>query len=161
WMLSSRLLLAHRAEEGRAAVLGEAPDATGAAAGRTSLALAVVDPEIVLEHAELAVGALVVAQRRAASRDRVVERRFDGVDQRRGALVRRTVAQRQRRSLTARRQPGAVERLADIDIAEPGDHALVEQRRFQTRVLAAAGLRQHRGVERVAERLGAERAQQR
>ena len=54
-----------------------------------------------------------------------------------------------------------VERLADVDVAEPRDDALVEQRGLQAGLLAGARLRQHRGVELVAERLRPERAQQR
>ena len=41
-------------------------------------------------------------------------------------------------ALALRRQQRAVERLADIDVAEPRDHALVEQRRLQAGVLAPA-----------------------
>ena len=49
---------------------------------RARLALAIVDAEIVLEIAELAIGPAVIAQRRAAGRDGVVEHRLDRVDQR-------------------------------------------------------------------------------
>ena len=59
------------------------------------------------------------------------------------------------------REPRPVQRLADIDVAETGDDALVEERRLEGRLLALAGERQHRGVEGVAERLGAEPAEQR
>ena len=52
-----------------------------AAARRARLALAVIDAEVVLEIAELAVGAAVVAQRRAAGLDGVLEHRLDRVDQ--------------------------------------------------------------------------------
>ena len=55
----------------------------------------------------------------------------------------------------------AKQRLADIDIAEPRDHALVQQRRLQAGLLVGAGARQHRGVEFIAERLGTEALQQR
>ena len=54
-----------------------------------------------------------------------------------------------------------IERLADIDVAQPGDDPLVQQRRLEAGLLALAGERQHRGVEGVAERLRAEPAQQR
>ena len=129
--------------------------------GRAFFALAVVDPEIVLEIAERAVGAAMIAQRRAAGLDRVVEHRLDGVDQRaRRARSARRDGRRWWR-LALRRQQCAMQRLADIDVAEPRDDALIEQRRLQAGVLAGARLRQHGGVERVAERLGAERAQQR
>ena len=55
----------------------------------------------------------------------------------------------------------AVQRLADIDVAEPGNDALIRQRGLQRGLLAVAGLRQHRGVERIAERLRPERTHHR
>ena len=54
-----------------------------------------------------------------------------------------------------------MQRLADVDIAEPGDDALVEQRRLEACLLSRAGVRQHGGVECVAERLGTEAFEQR
>jgi hypothetical protein len=54
-----------------------------------------------------------------------------------------------------------MQRLANINVAEPRDDALIEQRRFEARLLAAARCRQHRGIEGVAERLGTKAAQQR
>ena len=60
-----------------------------------------------------------------------------------------------------RREPRAEQRLADIDIAEAGDDALVAERGLQRGLLAGAGSRQHGGVEFIAERLRPERAQQR
>ena len=54
------------------------------------------------------------------------------------------------------RQPGAPERLADIDVAEPGDQFLVEERGLERRAAAAQESGQHRAVERVAGRLDAE-----
>src|SRR5689334_8728225 len=75
---TTRSFLALRAPEGRAAVLGEALDHAATAA---FLAFAVVDQERVLEIAELAVGLAMVAQRRAAGLDRLVQHRVDGVDQ--------------------------------------------------------------------------------
>ena len=38
-------------------------------------------------------------------------------------------------------RPRDVQRLAHVDVAEPGDHPLIEQRGFQRRLLAAAGAR--------------------
>ena len=55
----------------------------------------------------------------------------------------------------------AEQRLADIDIAEPRDHALIQQRRLQAGLLVGASARQHRCVEFIAERLGTEAPQQR
>ena len=60
-----------------------------------------------------------------------------------------------------RRQPRAVQRLADVNIAEAGDDPLIQQRRLEAGLLALAGARQHRGIEGVAERLGTEPFQQR
>ena len=54
-----------------------------------------------------------------------------------------------------------MQRLADVDVAEPGHHLLVRQRGLEARLLAAAGLRKKPGVELVAERLGADLLHQR
>src|SRR6516162_45291 len=56
---------------------------------------------------------------------------------------------------------GAVQRLADIDVAEPGNDALIEQCRFQARLFAATGCRQHRGIKGIAEWLRTKPAQKR
>src|SRR5262249_30207511 len=80
-------LLAHRAKERRAAALPDALDGAVAAARDARLALAVVDPEIVLEQPDLAVGAAMIAERRAAGLDRILEHRLDRVDQPLRALV--------------------------------------------------------------------------
>ena len=61
----------------------------------------------------------------------------------------------------SRGEPRAVERLAHIDVAEPGDHPLIGKRGLQAGLLAVASAREHRRIERVAERLGTERPQQR
>src|SRR3984893_13562989 len=128
---ATRLLLALRTPEGRAAVLGKALDDSVAARGLAFFAFAVVDLERVLEIAELARGLAMVAQRRAAGLDRLVQHRVNRGDQPFGVIGRLALFGGQRRGRSARRQMSAKQRLADIDIAEPGDHALVEQRRLQ------------------------------
>src|SRR5665647_3482413 len=84
------LLLAAWAIERRAGILHDAFDL--ALAGRAWRALAVIDQEIVLEVAERAVGPAVVAQRRAAGLDGVMQHRLDGIDQRDRARIRLAVA---------------------------------------------------------------------
>src|SRR5689334_25396286 len=71
------LLLALRAPEGRAAVLVEAADGAAAALGLALLALAIVDLEGVLEVAQFAGGLAMVAQRRTAGIDCLVQHRVD------------------------------------------------------------------------------------
>src|SRR5512140_1789042 len=104
-----RLFLARRTIERRAPVLHDAFDLALAAGARPPFA--VIDPEIVLEVAERAVGAAVVAQRRAAGLDGVVERRLDGVDQRARTIVRFSIAVGDGRGLPLWRQPRAEQRL--------------------------------------------------
>src|SRR5581483_7967296 len=111
------LFLARRAIEGRAAVLHDALDL--ALAAWAGLALAVIDLEIVLEVAERAVGAAVVAQARTPG--------LDGVDQGNGARGRLAAAVGDGRGRAFRRQPCPKQCLADIDVAEAGDDALIEQ----------------------------------
>jgi hypothetical protein len=62
----------------------------------------VIDPEIVLEHAELAVGAAMVAQRRAAGLDGLVEHRLDRVNQPFRPVVRCSGPGRDRRGAALR-----------------------------------------------------------
>src|SRR5262249_56670067 len=112
-----QLLLTHRAEERRAAGLHHAPDGAVAARRGARLALAVVDTEVVLEVSELAVGAAVIAQRGAAGLDCRLEHGLDGIDQRLRALVGGARSRRDRGGPPLGRKPGAVERLADVDIA--------------------------------------------
>ena len=128
---------------------------------RAALAFAVVDRELMLEQPELAVGALVIAQRRAAGRDRILEHVADPRHQRKRAFVGRPGARRDGGGAPLGRQPRAPQRLADVDVAEPRHHPLIGERRLEARLLGPTGVRQHGGVEGVAERLGPERAQQR
>lgn len=58
------------------------------------------------------------------------------------------------------RQPGAMERLADIDIAEAGNEPLVEKGGFERRFLAAESLGQIGGVEFIAQGLDPDAGEQ-
>src|ERR1017187_7132207 len=111
----ARLFLAWRTIERRAAGLHDAFDL--ALAARTRRALAVIDLETVLEIAERAVGTAVVAQRGAAGLNRVLEHRLDGIDQRAGTCGRLSVAVGDGGGEPLGREPRAVQRLADIDVA--------------------------------------------
>src|SRR5262245_40522471 len=135
-------LLALQAKERGAAVLGDAAHDAAAAAVRAAATRAIVDAKLVLKAPEFAVGAAVIAQRRAAGGDRSLEHLLDGGDEAHRVRRRHTGARRQGRGFAPRRQPRAVERLADIDVAEAGHDLLVEQRGFEARRLAGAGSRQ-------------------
>src|SRR5690348_5346737 len=100
---SASLFLANRAEEGRASGLDDAANRAAAAARRARPSGAVVDAEIVLEIAELAIGAAMIAQRRAAGLDGVVEHVADGRDQRSRAGRRFSASRRHGRGLPPRR----------------------------------------------------------
>src|SRR6516225_8800903 len=65
------------------------------------------------------------------------------------------------RSQSSRRQMGAKQRLAGVDITKPRDHALIEQSSLQAGLLVGACASQHGGVELIAERLRAEVLEQR
>src|SRR5689334_18095300 len=69
--------LAAGAIERRTPRLHDALDLPFAAGTGARLTLASVDGKIVLEHAEFAVGALVIAQRRAARLHRLAQHRLD------------------------------------------------------------------------------------
>src|SRR6516164_2191239 len=150
--------LAHRAEERRSRALHDALD-RAAVAPLASLAFAVVDREVMLEQAELTIGAAMIAQRGAAGADRIVEHVADAFHQRDGAGVGLARAGRDGRSTPLGRQPRPPQGLADIDVAEPRDDSLIGERGLEACLLAAAGLRQCGGIEAVAERLWAERPQ--
>src|SRR4051812_13153889 len=139
--------LALRAPERRAPVLRKPPHDAAAAGAFAFLALAIVDLERVLEIAELAGGLAVIAQRRAAGLDRLVQHSVNCLDQP-FCMIGRFAAggtlgllRRQRRRKPPRRQMRPEQRLADIDIAEPGDDALVEQRSLQAGLPVGAGAR--------------------
>src|SRR5438552_1970364 len=107
--VSIDLLLALWAPEGRAAILVEAADGTAAARGLAFLALAVVDLEGMLEIAELARGLAMVAQRRAAGLDRLVQHRVDLLHQPPRVIGSLALFGRERRGQPPRRQMRAVE----------------------------------------------------
>src|SRR5262249_24835434 len=90
-------------------------------------AVATIDGKMMLEAAKRAVGLLVVAQRRAAGSDGIGQHCFDGRHQ---PLCRWRGLSRPRcqtcRALV-RSQAGAGQGLPDVDVAEPGDDALVHQ----------------------------------
>src|SRR3974377_1951229 len=65
------------------------------------------------------------------------------------------------RSQSSRRQMRAKQCLADIDIAKPRDHALIEQSGLQAGLLVGACASQQGGVELIAERLRTEVLEQR
>src|SRR6266852_1964645 len=83
-------LLTLRAPEGRASILGEAPDNAAAAGSLAFLTFAVVDLKRVLEIAEFARGLAMIAQRRAAGLDGLIEHRMDRRDQAPGVIGRFT-----------------------------------------------------------------------
>src|SRR3954451_14747993 len=116
-MRHTGLLLAHRAKERRSAGLHHAFDGAAAIRRRARLGLAIVNPEIVLEIAQLAIGAAVIATRRAAGRDGVLEHGLDGIDERLRALGWRAGLRRDRGRAPLGRKSCAVERLTDIDVA--------------------------------------------
>src|SRR6266576_5403380 len=112
------LFLAFQAPEGRASVLGEPPHDSATPRGLAFLAFAVVDLKRVLEIAEFAFGLAMVAQRRAAGLDGLIEHRVDRRDQSFRMIGGLSGFGRQRRGQPSRRQMRTIQRLADIDIAE-------------------------------------------
>ena len=122
-------------------------------------AFAVVHAETVLEIAHRAVRRRKVAQRRAAGLDRLQEHIDDRRRERVGAPGRRPVLACEGRRATPGAQTRAVQRLADVDVAEPRYDRLVEQRRLQGHLPAGHHTRERGGVEQAVERLEAEVAQ--
>src|SRR5215207_9434656 len=77
------------------------------------------------------------------------------------ALARLAGGRRERARGGFRMQPGPEQRLADIDVAEPGDQALIEERRLERRPLAPEKAGDRLPGEFVAERLEPEIAKMR
>src|SRR5882757_2962685 len=105
-------LLTFRAPERRAAVLRKAPHDAATAGGLAFLTLAVVDLKGMLEIAEFAGGLAMIAQRRAAGLDRLIQHRVNCIDQTFGVIGRlapgdtlaRSSLGRERRGQSSRRQ---------------------------------------------------------
>src|SRR5262249_61669749 len=66
-------LLAHGTKKRGTAILRHPPRDAGADARRAAAAFAIIDPELVLEASEFAVGAAVIAQRGPARPDPILE----------------------------------------------------------------------------------------
>src|SRR6185295_19105126 len=147
---AARSTLAARAIEGRAATLDKPPDRPAAAAWPT---LAIIGREGLGEVAELAVGAGEILDRGAAGRDRFVEY---VADRRNQPLE---PPQRDRAPGPLGMDAGAVQRLAHVNVANPGDDPLVEQQQLDRRGAAGEPALKLARVE--VERLGAERLERR
>src|SRR3984957_21301760 len=113
YLLLRVLFLACRAVKRRSPVLHDSFDDATAAGCAALLAFTIVNTKVVLEHAKLAIGELVIAQARTAVFDRLVEHRFDAFDQPFRTLVRRAAAIGNGRCEAEWLKPGAVQRLAD------------------------------------------------
>ena len=119
------------------------------------LALAVVNGEAMLEIPEFAVGLRVIAQRRAAGGDGIVQNIANGHDQTLGP------SPRYAGRFAPWRHAGPPQRLRHIDIAESGDDPLIEQRRLDRRRPPDQRRRQNRHVELIAERFRSQALQAR
>jgi len=128
---------------------------------RARLALAVINPEIVLEISEGAIGAPMIAQRGSTGLDRIHQHGLDGFDQPFGPLVRSAVPGGDCRGLTLGRKTRAEQGFADIDIAKSCHNTLIAERRLQRRLLAGARFRQHRRIEFITKRFRTKPFQQR
>lgn len=115
--------------------------------GRTGLPLAVIDAEGVLEIAELAIGRGEILQRGATSLDGFSD---DGIDFS-GQAFRAGLADAG--SDPARGDSGPKQGLADIDIAEPGNEFLVQQRGLDRRLFPLEHTQEIVGMEAIAQRL--------
>src|SRR5262245_48359063 len=150
--------LAARAIEAGAPRLHDALDAAGrldlAGAARAGMAFMLIDLPAMLEIAELAIRLDIVAQRRAAGRDRLLEHRLHGPGEALGPLALHGLRQ------PPRREAGAEQRLRGIDVADPGDDPLVEQGGLDGRALASECGGEDRPIEFGAQRLRPQALQQ-
>src|SRR4029077_11800449 len=116
---TSPLVLTGWTIESRPSSLDDAAYGSSAAFFGARIALASVDFEAVLKLAERAVSLLIIAKRRAARLDRVVEHRLDARDER--FCFRRWLAGfgGKRAGELQRRDAGAEKRLPGLDVADP------------------------------------------
>ncbi len=125
-----RSALTGRTVERRTAALHDALDLALAVAAGAGLAFAVIDREMMLEISKLAIRSRIIAQRRTAGFDRRAQHRLDRRNEPPRALARNRVRQ------SLGRNPRAEQRLADIDVAETRNDALIQQRGLDRRALA-------------------------
>jgi ligand-binding sensor domain-containing protein/signal transduction histidine kinase len=126
----------------------------GGAAALAGFAFATVDEQFLFEITGLAIGFQEIAQRGAAAFDGMGEDAANGVGQF-GIVAARDFSGRAHRPHAGREQG-----FGDIDVADADDDALVHQEGLHRRAAAAARREQVVAVEGVAERFGAEVAQQ-
>ena len=138
--------------------MNQPPDPAGAGhvaiAVGAGLALPVVDLEAVLEITEPAIRRGVIAKGRTAGRDRLQQRLPDRRRQTPGPLA----GDRPRPALGRNARP--VQALADVNVAEPGNHPLIEQGHFDRPALAGERRIQRHGVEAVSQRIGSQMGEQ-
>src|SRR5262245_55627552 len=132
WRIGRRWsLLAHRAVKSGSAALDNAPDAAATSFPQASRALTVVDAEPIREIRRVRCRRAVTLLPRKAPRDRLVQHLLDRRHQMPRRSTRATHPCRDRGGTALRRQAGAIERFADIDVAEPGDDTLIRKRSLQ------------------------------
>src|SRR5579864_4675094 len=153
WLMGAASLLAGRAIVRGALPLGNRPDRRAASAAGPAGALVYV--QALAEVAGRAVGAEVVAQRRAPGADRLGEHRAHALHQPRG------LGARQAARLALRAQPRPEQRLAGVDVAHADDQLAVHDELLERHAPPAADAPQVVGVEGARERLGGEPGEQR
>ena len=129
------------------------------AARRHRLAFPLIGVEAILEIAPRTVGPDVVPEARSAGGNRVAENRPNRGRERRKPGVGAAISH-QAAGPPARRKARPKESLADIDVAEAGDAALVEQGGLERRLRTLEHARQACGSRSHRQRLGAKPAQQ-
>src|ERR1700738_1906601 len=152
---SSPTSAALSAEKGRSAGLHDPTHRATAIAAGTGIAFVAIDRPAVLEIPELAVGLDIIAQRGSAGLYRLGQDRADAADQPLCAPP------ADRGGKAPRRDARAEKRLAHIDISQPGDDPLVQQRGFDRCHLAGERRGEIGTIEFGFERLRAEPRQER
>lgn len=147
---AASLALTRRAMKRGTARLDKARDGSATARSRARLALTPIDAEGVLKIPQRPIRMHVIAQGGSARGQRLAQDRADFASQP------IDLAGYERTGSPHRRDAGPMERLADIDVAEPGDPALIEKGGFDR----GASVCERRGegwrVKSVAERFEAE-----
>ena len=109
-----------------------------------------------LKIAERAIRLRIIAQGRAARRDRFGQDIANGGGKQIGFGMRLSAFEGEFSCRPFRRKPGAMQCFAHIDVAQSGDQALVQERGFQRRLLARKQRSEPFTIQFIAERLDSE-----
>ena len=147
--------LAARTIKSRTTGLDDPLDRSVAARRRARRALTIIDAKTMLEITQRAIRLSVIAQGGAAGGKRLLQYGLYRCWQARERRCRLSIRAHKRCAGAFRRDAGAIERLTNINIAQPRDQPLIEQQGFHRRLAAGKSVCKEAGVKHRIKRLNA------